>query len=209
MDTKVTVKLDDSDMEYLQRIADDRAKTKDPDYYERYFHEDYRSERACCLMFQLIDAAIEQGHIKPSELSVVERLWRNLEELIPIENKRNRKIAAKFREFEWRQIKDEELFAFTAKHPSVFKMLSEMLEQKGVQDIFFEPSEGHPFIKFFRADREIYMMSFSDEELETLLSVTTELIDLITEQTKKAEEDQKAHREYQRRAEKILGGESA
>ena len=180
---KVTIELTESEMEYLQKVANSRAGTKNPIDYENDF-EDYAHDEPYDLTFRLIDQAIEQGVITPAEPSVVTRLWWNIEALIGKERARNRLITAKFKEFEWKRVNDEELFAFTAAHPSPFDLFSESLKYRGLE-VGFELTEGYPFVKFSKGEKERKMMDFTDEAQGIMLEVSTDLLSELDQQDKR------------------------
>lgn len=171
---KVTLELDEYDVRYLQKIADDRAMSKNPDDYDYDFTDVYDSSPQQFVL-DIVAAAVKQGIITPREPDITKRLWWNIEALISKERARNRLITAKFREFEWKRMTDEELFAYTKAHPSPFNLFSESLKFRGLE-VEFEIKEGHPFVKFSKGDKELNMMGFTDEEQEIMLEVSTDLL---------------------------------
>ena len=187
---KVTLELCAEQIQYLQELSDSRAHSVDSlqelsngrahsvdldDFESEYRASDW-DDSPYEFLFMIVDAAFAQGHLTSYTVPTVTRVWRNLDKIRGIVNKRNRKIVDKFNDYNRDDITEKELYDFKNKNPCPLVQLSEKLDVHQFS-IRFELTDGHPFIKFYRDDKEVHMMDFSNSERDIMFKETKKFLD--------------------------------
>ena len=172
----IELELSEYYLDYLQGLVDDRDASPSPFNFEISYHAPHWRREPFNILFQLIDAALAQGHLNKWTSTPISRLWRNFEDMRTLSNIRNKSIVKKLEEVSSGKITETELYDFAHNLPCPLTVMSDKLKSEHGLDIHFEVIDENPFVKFTRDDDIVDMSQFTDTEIEAMLQVSNDLV---------------------------------